>query len=97
MFEACELLQPDSKIQFINLKNKHVELALPTGSFTYPLCQTPIIYHQSTNSKLVLTQVNRAPCERNTLSLTDDETASVFSRTGQIIRIDIFHDFQPIH
>ena len=97
MFEACELLQTDSKIQFINLKNEYVELALPTGSFAYTLCQTPIIYHQSTNSKLVLTQVNRAPCERNTLSLTDDETASVFSRTGQIIRIDIFHDFQPIH
>jgi hypothetical protein len=95
MFEACEILKTDSRIQFINLEDEHVELSLPAGSFAFTLCQTPIIYHQSMNTRIVVTRADGAD-ERDTLTLTKDETASIFSRTGQIKRIDIHYDFQQV-
>jgi len=95
MFEACELLKTDSRIQFINLEDEHVELALPAGSFAFTLCQTPIIYHQSRDTRIVVTRADGTD-ERDTLTLTHDETASIFSRTGQIKRIDLHFDFQQV-
>ena len=93
MFEACELLQNDSTIQFMNRHDVYVEIALPTGSFAYTLCQTPIVYHQAVDAKLVVSHVDTEPQERRELMLTPNETKNVFSRTGQISRIDVFYDF----
>ncbi|MDA7874139.1 hypothetical protein N9B17_03135 [Rhodopirellula sp.] len=94
MFEECELLQKDSRIQFMNRHDVYVEIALPTGSFAYTLCQTPIVYHQAIEAKLVVSHADSEPEERRELLLTPNETKNVFSRTGQISRIDVFYNFR---
>ena len=94
LLEECELLQQDSSLQFMNLHDAFVEIALPAGSFAYTLCQTPIIYHQATDSRLVVSQIDAEPEERDGLVLTSNETKSLFSRAGKICRIDVFFNFR---
>jgi len=93
MFEACELLQEDSKIQLVNRQDDFVEIALPAGSFAFTFCQTPVVYHQSTEARLVVSAIGMEPEERCDLLLTPNETKNVFSRTGVISRIDVFYNF----
>ena len=94
MFEACELLANDSTLQFVNLDDEFVEVPLPAGSFAFTLCQTPIVYHQANDSRLVISRINAEPEERDDLMLTSGETETLFARTGQICRIDVFYSFQ---
>ena len=91
--EECELLQEDSSLEFMNLQDEFVEIALPAGSFAYTICQTPIVYHQAPDSRLVVSHFGAEPEERQGLMLTLDETKSLFSRTGKICRIDVFFNF----
>ena len=94
MLEVCELLHADSKIQFVNRQDEFVEIVLPTGSFAFTICQTPVVYHQATEAKIVVSAIGEEPRERCDLLLTPNETKSVFSRTGAISRIDIFYNFK---
>ena len=61
--------------------------------FAYTICQTPIVYHQAPDSRLVVSHFGAEPEERQGLMLTLDETKSLFSRTGKICRIDVFFNF----
>ncbi|OUX05797.1 MAG: hypothetical protein CBE00_09185 [Planctomycetaceae bacterium TMED240] len=94
MLEVCELLHCDSKIQFVNRQDEFVEIELPAGSFAFTLCQTPVVYHQATEAKLVISALGMEPEERFDLLLTPNETKNVFSRTGVISRIDVFYNFR---
>jgi len=94
MLEVCELLQGDSKLQFVNQQNTVVEIALPVGSFAFTICQTPVVYHQAMEAKIVVSTLGSEPEERRDLILTPNETKCMFSRTGGIGRIDVFYDFQ---
>ena len=60
----------------------------------FTLCQTPIVYHQANDSRLVISRINAEPEERDDLMLTSGETETLFARTGQIGRIDVFYSFQ---
>ena len=94
MLEVCELLCVDSEIQFVNRQDELVEIALPTGSFAFTICQTPVVYHQATEARIVVSAIGEEPRERCDLLLTPNETKNVFSRTGTISRIDVFYNFK---
>ena len=89
-----ELLRVDSEIQFVNRQDELVEIALPTGSFAFTICQTPVVYHQATEARIVVSAIGEEPRERCDLLLTPNETKNVFSRTGTISRIDVFYNFK---
>ena len=94
MLEVCELLDDDSKIQFVNRQDEFVEIVLPAGSFAFTLCQTPVVYHQATEAKLVVSAMGKEPVGRCDLLLTQNETKNIFSRTGAISRVDVFYNFK---
>ena len=94
MLEVCELLDDDSKIQFVNRQDEFVEIVLPAGSFAFTLCQTPVVYHQATEAKLVVSAMGEEPVGRCDLLLTQNETKNIFSRTGAISRVDVFYNFK---
>ena len=94
MLEVCELLRGDAKFQFVDRHDEFVEIVLPAGSFAFTICQTPIVYHQATEAKIIVSGIGEEPEGRCDLLLTANETRNVFSRTGAINRIDVFYNFK---
>ena len=94
MLEVCELLGSNSKFQFVDRQDEFVEIVLPAGSFAFTICQTPVVYHQATEAKIIVSAIGEEPEDRCDLLLTPNETRNIFARTGAIKRIDVFYNFK---
>ena len=93
LFECEEFLENDSTIAFYDLAGELLELPIVKGEFAFTLCQVPVIYHRGEERKLVIGYTNSEAVDRQGLALTDVESSSVFSRRGEINRIDVY--FEP--
>jgi hypothetical protein len=94
LFECEEFLENDSTIAFYDLAGELLELPIARAEFAFTLCQVPVIYHRGEERKLVIGYTNSEAVDRQGLTLTDDESSSVFSRRGEINRIDVY--FEPL-
>ena len=94
LFESSELLNSDSEFEFVDVHDQLVALPLPAGSFAYTICQVPVIYHSAAEPKLLLKFRERASVARDPLSLTEAETASLFSRRGEISSIEVHFNLE---
>ena len=92
LFECEEVLENDSIFAFYDLTGALLELLIEKGDFAFTLCQIPVIYHCGEERKLVVGYANSEFVDRQSLALTDDESTSVFSRRGEINRIDVYFE-----
>ena len=90
LFECEEVLENDSIFAFYDLTGTLLELLIEKGDFAFTLCQIPVIYHCGEERKLVIGYATSEAVVRQRLTLTDDESTSVFSRRGEINRIDVY-------
>ncbi len=92
LFESSEFLESESNFEFVDLRGRNAQFPLPTGSFAYTVCQTPVIYRRSKERKLVLNYINQPPAQRDQWRLSGQETASIISRRGEISSIEVYFD-----
>jgi hypothetical protein len=95
LFECEEFLSDDSTIVFHDLTDTRIKLPVAKDQFAFTVCQIPVIYHRSTKHQLVIHFANTESVARENLSLTEAESISVFSRRGEITRIDIHFEPAP--
>jgi hypothetical protein len=85
-----EFLKKPITFSYVDLDGNAKQLDLPRNSLAFTYCQVPVVYHLSEDSavRLQMKAGNSVDIEGSTL---DRETsASIFSRTGVIDRIDVF-------
>jgi len=95
LFELDEFLSVDSMFVFHNLTGIQMEFPVAKGQFAFTICQIPIIYTRSNKRQLLIYFANSESVARENLSLTEEESISVFSRRGEITRIEVH--FEPAH
>ena len=98
-FESSEFLTGPSEFLFEDVTGQSRSIPLDEGEFAFTLCQTPIIYHRANSRGVRIRLIDQTESvERDDLTLTRDESQSVFQRRGQIARIDVYFcvdDVQP--
>ena len=94
LFEDSEFLGEDEVFRFYDLHDSQIDYPMSSGEFGFTVCQVPVIYHRSAETRLVIHCENIESLERSDLVLTLAESQSLFSRSGIIARIDVF--FCPV-
>lgn len=89
-FNDVELLKSDADADFVQVDGKQAKLHLPKNSFCFTLCQVPIVYRKSGESKVVIHLNNGEKVTREELALTAEETSKIFSRSGDTKKIEVF-------
>ncbi|NND97327.1 MAG: hypothetical protein HKN47_08375, partial [Pirellulaceae bacterium] len=96
LFESSEFLKADAEFEFYDLDDQHVRLPVSADCFAYTICQVPVVYHRiSENQKqkgLTVHFTDGNVAQSTDLRLSASQTASLFSRLGEIARIDIHVD-----
>lgn len=92
-FESNELVSESSNFDFVNIEGRNETIELSEGSFGFTLCQVPIIYRKSETSKIVVHSKVGEIVSRHELTLSESETAEVFTRSGAVTKIELF--FKP--
>ena len=92
LFETAGFHKSESTFEFINLTGDLVSMNLVPGTFAWTWCQVPVVYHHGDNDRMEVHFADGNVEARSAMSLTHDETAQLFSRTGDITQIDVYFD-----
>jgi len=99
LFETSELLSKPASYQSFDVLGNPIEIEIDKGRFVFAFCQVPIIYHADQENLEPRLQIyfrgEENPIERIGNSLTREESQSIFSRQGQIERIEFFFPPSP--
>jgi hypothetical protein len=85
-----ELLSEAGTFNYIDVHGHACSIELQPGSLAYTLVQVPVVYHQCDKEKIV---IFKGPSQNETiedLTLDQETSRSVFNRTGEIRRIDVY-------
>ena len=93
-FEASELLQQPSSLDFVDVLGEPQTLKLAAGSFAMTICNVPIVYTQASQSGLTIHYNGMDAQQSDGLTLSREQTESLFARLGEIERIDVQFDFR---
>ncbi|MCY4232501.1 MAG: hypothetical protein OXE59_01965 [Bacteroidetes bacterium] len=88
LLRKSEFLKKDEEFKWYNLDHSLQSMQLHQGQIAFTYCQTLFVYHLSQTPKLTLR--GELYAERTELTLSIEESAELFSRTGKISRVDIF-------
>ncbi|RPI02790.1 MAG: hypothetical protein EHM72_03305 [Calditrichaeota bacterium] len=85
-----EFLQVDHEFIYYDQAQTRQCLSLGKGKLAFTLCQTPIVYHLSPKAKIQVTKKNGHIVEIKGLSLGRELSRSIFTRSCEIGRIDVW-------
>ena len=90
LLRRSEFLRRPKSFRYVDLErtDRNIDLAEEMLAFTF--CQVPIIYHLSSESKICISKRDGDNVEIQGLSIGRELSSSVFDRTGEIVRIDVF-------
>ncbi|MDQ8200332.1 hypothetical protein QEH56_19365 [Pelagicoccus enzymogenes] len=90
-----DLLRSEAFIQdmdtfnYLDLWGRWNSIELSTGMLAFTYCQTPFVYRLSDVSGVALIHADGAVERRDDLELSATESASLFARRGQILRVEV--------
>lgn len=83
-----EFINEAYSYEFVDVNGEFKKMELPENSLAFTYCQIPVIYQLSNESKVQVH--NDKTIEINGQSLTKELSKKVFSRSGEITRIDVY-------
>ncbi len=83
-----EFLDTPATFKFYNLDNELTEIKLNDDQLVFTYCQIPVVYQRSAKGKIVVYADDKI--ERESQSLTKEESREVFKRSGSIKQITVF-------
>ncbi len=90
MLNINEFLKKQSEIFYTDMADQSCKLELSPDSLAFTLCNTLIVYKHTQTDAAQLSLVYKNRTENlKTTSLSTEESASVFSREGKIVRIEV--------
>lgn len=90
LLDLAELLEQDEQMEFFNLKGELDAFTVPTGAIAFTLCQVPVVYHSGSADRIELLLSDGSAVFVAGCRLDRDMTSKVFSRGGEIQRIDCY-------
>ncbi len=90
LLRASEFLAQPSSLETFDLAGKPLSIELGAGTLGFTYCQVPVVYHQSRERRIVLTPSSGGAREVTGEALDAATSASVFKRSGQCRRIDVW-------
>ena len=84
-----EFLQQPTAFRYFDIDGQAQQLELPAGSLGFTYCQAPIIYQLSEKSGVTLFYKNGTTQLLDSLEISAAESARIFGRTGEIVRIEV--------
>jgi hypothetical protein len=85
-----EFIQKPSTFKVVGLDGKTGMLDLPRNTLAFTYCQVPVVYNLAEDPHLRLWKKDGTVAEIRGLELDRETSASIFDRTGSVIRLDVF-------
>ncbi len=94
-FKPCllrkeEFVTETNRFDFISLTNEKKSIELQKGSLGFTYCQTPIVYTIADHNSIEVVFKDGNSKKYDQLSLDENDSQQIFSRNGEIKRIDIY-------
>lgn len=90
LLDLAELLKQDEQMEFFNLNGELDAVAVPAGAIAFTLCQVPVVYREGSEDRIALLLSDGSTVSVPGCQLDTDMTSKVFSREGEIQRIDCY-------
>ena len=87
-----EFLNQDENFSYYDVQGNLTELALRAGSLAFTIAQVPVVYHRSNKDNIVIHQHNGETVAVQGLTLSGNISASIFNRSGNVERINVFFE-----
>ncbi len=87
---TAEFLQEPATFRHVDLAGQPRMLALEAGTFAFTFCQVPVVVHRAGPAGLRITRQDSASSARPELALDASTSRLIFSRSGEIHRLDVF-------
>ena len=90
LLDLGELLEQEEHMEFFNLQGELDAVAVPAGAIAFTLCQVPVVYRAGSEDRVELLLSDGSAISAPGCQLDKDMTSKVFSRDGEILRIDCY-------
>jgi hypothetical protein len=85
-----DFLTTEGLWEFYGVDGEALEIELERGSLAFSYCQVPIVYHLNEESRIQVTLSEGGQKVASGLTLDKATSTSIFDRTGEIRRVDVF-------
>lgn len=94
-FNPCLLRKNEFTTQervfnYVTVNKEHETFKPEVGSLCFTFCQVPIIYRLSNKNYLEIEKKDRSLIKNNSLKLSNEISAQIFNRTGEIVKITVY-------
>jgi len=90
LFRRGELLEDGGAFACIDLEGRPQRIELPKGALAFTTCQVPVVVHGAGPARVELTRADGSSKRIDGLELDGEASATIFERTGEIRRVDVF-------
>jgi hypothetical protein len=90
LIEKKEYLKQPGTFEYMEMDGTRRSLDLPRNSLAFTFCQVPVVYHTARDSKILIRKMDGSTAQVRSLSLDRETSASIFKRTGEISRLEVF-------
>jgi hypothetical protein len=88
LFDPTERLSKQQDFTWLNALGREKTVTLPSGSFAYTFCQTPIIYLAGERERIVIHHESGKQEIVECMRLDQSQSIQLFARTGSIEKIE---------
>ena len=95
MLKRSEFLTEGQVFKFVDVHGQMAEFPVSENSLCFTFCQVPVVYELAGEKGIEVISANGAKTAfENTLTLDEETSGKIFTRTGEIQRVNVFlnHD-----
>ena len=85
-----EFIRKPAKFKIVEPDGNAATLDLPRNALAFTYCQVPVIYHLAEDPHIQMRKNDGTVAEIRGLELDRETSASIFSRAGNVLRLDVF-------
>jgi hypothetical protein len=89
MLRKSEFLSSGQTFRYVDLSGASVELVLKKNSLAFTYCQVPVVYHLASENRIEVILKDGSSSQIKGLSLGEEMSAGIFSRTGNVIQLEV--------
>jgi hypothetical protein len=85
-----EFLTQPQIFDYIDISGSKKAVKLESGCLAFTIAQVPVVYHLSTDVKIIITGANGANATISGLTIDEQICVSIFNRKDEVQRLDVF-------
>ena len=92
LMTSDEFLNTPSEFRYWDIDGQEQTLELEAGTLAFTYCQVPVVAHRCGPKQIQVTKTNHTKHVMNSHRLDQITSKSVFQRTGEVRRLDVYFD-----